>query len=259
MSRRPLVAGNAKMNLDRRSMGNLLDALAAELRERPVECDVAYCPPFPLLPAAAAALAGSPVLLGAQNVHWEPSGAYTGEVSVGMLLEAGCRLVLVGHSERRTLFGETDAGVGKKAAVALEVGLIPVVCIGETEAEREAGATEVVLSRQLVGAFAGIAAADPSRILVAYEPVWAIGTGKTATPEIAQAAHGHIRRELSRRFGDAARGIRILYGGSVNAGNAAALMAQPDVDGALVGGASLDAGSFLAIVRAAGTAPVTGD
>lgn len=249
--RRSLVAGNAKMNLDRTRLTALLAAVAGDLARTPPACDVAYCPPFPLLPAARSAVEGTGILLGAQNLHEGASGAFTGEVSAAMLVEAGCRLVIVGHSERRTLFGETDARVRAKAAAALEAGLVPIVCVGETGAERERGETEVVLSRQMRGSLEGLPVRDGGALVVAYEPVWAIGTGKTATPAEAQDAHAHLRRQAAAVLGGpVAEALRILYGGSVKPDNAADLLGRPDLDGALVGGASLDAGSFLGILRA---------
>jgi len=198
--------------------------------------DVAVCPPFVSLGAAVQALAGTDIAVAAQNVHWEVEGAYTGEVSAPMLFELGVYGAIVGHSERRQLFGETDEGVARRAAAALEAGLWVIACVGETEEERESGDTEAVLSRQLS------VLEEHDQIVVAYEPVWAIGTGKTATPQQAQEAHAFIRGRLD---------VPILYGGSVKPENAAALLAQPDVDGALVGGASLDVESFAAICRAA--------
>jgi triosephosphate isomerase len=250
--RKPIVAGNAKMNLDARALGSVLQALKGDLAATPSACEVYYCPPFTLLATAGEALQGSPIGWGGQNMHWEESGAYTGEISAGMLRELGCRTVILGHSERRTLFGETDENVRRKAAVALAAGLVPIVCVGETEQEREAGATEVVLSRQLVGSLAGLEIPRTTSLVLAYEPVWAIGTGKTATPDQAQAAHAHVRGELTKLFGAGmAAGLRILYGGSVKAANAEELLSLADVDGALVGGACLKAESFLPIIRAA--------
>jgi triosephosphate isomerase len=250
--RKPFVAGNIKMNLNRASLRGLLEAVKRELGLKPAACDVAYCPPSTLLAEAAAALTGTAVGLGAQNMHWEASGAFTGELAPAMLVEAGCRYVILGHSERRSLFAETDDMVRRKTAAALEAGLVPIVCVGETEAERKAGATEVVLSRQAVGSLGGISVADPARLVVAYEPVWAIGTGLTATPEQAQDAHAHLRGELAKVLGpETARGVRILYGGSVKPDNAASLLDRTDIDGALVGGACLTAEAFLPIIRAA--------
>jgi len=211
---------------------------------------VGVCPPYPYLGLAAARLSGSPIGWGAQDVSEHGQGAYTGEVSAAMLADLGCTWVLVGHSERRTLFGETDALVAAKAARALAAGLVPVVCVGETLAEREAGQTEAVLARQ-VDAVCGVLAGAGGRFVLAYEPVWAIGTGLTASPEQAQAAHALIRARLAAGGVVEAAGIRVLYGGSVKPANAGALLSQPDVDGGLIGGASLDANDFLAICRAA--------
>jgi len=250
--RRAIVAGNAKMNLDRHRLAELLHAVRDHVDRASPSCDVVYCPPATLIPAAAGVLAGSAVGYGAQNMHWEASGAFTGELSLLMLREWGCTHVILGHSERRSLFGETDAAVRRKAEAAMTGGLVPIVCVGETESERTAGATEVVLSRQVSGSLAGLPVTDPRALVVAYEPVWAIGTGKTATPEQAQEAHAHLRSELGKVFGEPlAGGIRVLYGGSVKPDNARELLTKPDVDGALVGGASLDARAFLPIIDAA--------
>jgi triosephosphate isomerase len=230
-----LIAGNWKMHKGPEEAA----AFCRSLRDR-LEwvdgVDVAVCPPFVSLGAAVQALAGTDIAVAAQNVHWEVEGAYTGEVSAPMLFELGVYGAIVGHSERRQLFGETDEGVARRAAAALEAGLWVIACVGETEEERESGDTEAVLSRQLS------VLEEHDQIVVAYEPVWAIGTGKTATPQQAQEAHAFIRGRLD---------VPILYGGSVKPENAAALLAQPDVDGALVGGASLDVESFAAICRAA--------
>lgn len=234
------------MNTSRDEAVALVTAIVAGLP--PGSCDVAVCPPFPHLGDVANAAAGSAVAVGAQNVFWEAKGAFTGEVSVAMLADY-CRYVIVGHSERRQFFGETDDTVGRRLTAVLASGLDPIVCVGEVLAERRAGRTEEVLATQIRGGFGGVVLS--SRITVAYEPVWAIGTGETASPEIAQAACAFIRGELRKLGGDAADSIRIQYGGSVNPENAASLMAQPDIDGALVGGASLKADQFLAIVAAA--------
>ena len=212
-------------------------------------CDVAVCVPFPHLAAVRAATQGSDIAVGAQDVYWEPKGAFTGEVSVAML-EDYCRYVIIGHSERRQFFGETNDWVRRKLAAVLASKLDPIVCIGEFLDERRGGRTEQVLSTQLREGLDGITLSE--RITVAYEPVWAIGTGETATPEIAQAACAFIRGELRALGGDVADRIRIQYGGSVNVENAATLLSQPDIDGALVGGASLKADQFAAIVAAAG-------
>jgi triosephosphate isomerase len=211
--------------------------------------DVVIAAPFTALDALKAALAGTPLALGAQNVHPEPQGAFTGEISVPMLQDVGCSYVIVGHSERRALFGETSEFVARKAAAALAGGLRPIVCVGERLEEREAGQTFDVVGAQLDGSLEAIDRAQAEEVIVAYEPVWAIGTGRTATPEIAQEVHGFIRERLHGRFGDAAARMRIQYGGSVKPDNVYELMAQPDIDGALVGGASLDPASFYAIIR----------
>ncbi len=248
--RKRIIAGNWKMHLT----GAEATALVAQLR---ATCDlddveVLVCPPFTALAAVREALRGSRIGLGAQDLFWEAQGAFTGEVAPGMLKDAGCAAVIIGHSERRTSFGETDQTVNKKLSAALGAGLAAIVCIGETLAEREAGTTFDVLKRQLSGAFKGRSAGDLQRVVIAYEPVWAIGTGRNATPDQAQEAHAFIRRWVAQTFGqDAAERLRIQYGGSVNGGNAAALLGQPDVDGALVGGASLKADQFSAIVKAA--------
>jgi triosephosphate isomerase len=250
--RRPLVAGNAKMHLDRASTRTLLGEIRSALENEPAQADVAYCPPYTLLHDAHHVLAGSAIALGAQDVHWEVRGAFTGEVSGPMLAEAGCRYVIVGHSERRHHFGETDMMIGAKARAAVGAGLVPIFCIGETEAERDSGQTKVVLAGQVGRALSGAATVfGADRLVVAYEPVWAIGTGKSATVAQVEEAHGWVRRELALVLsGETADAVRILYGGSVKPENAAELLTCPGVDGALVGGASLESRSFLAIVRA---------
>jgi triosephosphate isomerase len=212
---------------------------------------VAVAPPFTALAAVAEALKGTRLELAAQDVHWEAQGAFTGEVSAAMLRDAGVRHCIVGHSERRQLFGESDGTVQKKTRALLAAGLLPIVCVGETLAEREAGETMLVVSRQVRGALTGLSPGDLARLTVAYEPVWAIGTGRTATTAQAQEVHAEIRRILRDIGGAAADEVRIQYGGSVKPDNAAELMAQPDVDGALVGGASLEAASFAKIVKGA--------
>jgi triosephosphate isomerase len=249
--RTPFVVGNWKMH---KTVSEAL-ALVTELKNqlssvKGVACGVA--PVFTALAPVAKRLEGSPIALAAQNCHWEDKGAFTGEVAPGMLADVGCTWVIVGHSERRQLFGETDEGVGKKARAVLAAGLGVIVCVGETERERDAGATTRVVDTQLAGALAGVEAKQPDRLVIAYEPVWAIGTGRTATPAQAQEVHAHIRGRLAERFGAATAGaIRIQYGGSVKPSNAAQLMAEPDIDGALVGGASLVADDFVGIVKAA--------
>lgn len=240
MRRTRLVAGNWKMHGSRASNAALLEALVAELgRETGVE--IAVCPPFPYLGAVAERLAGTLIACGAQNASEHTQGAYTGEVSVPMIKEAGCRYVIVGHSERRQLFGENDAMVAAKFSAVQAAGLTPILCVGETLQEREAGQTEEVVARQLE---AVLKRADFGGAVLAYEPVWAIGTGRNATPGEAQAVHSFLRKRIPRES-------RILYGGSVKAQNAAAIFAMPDVDGGLIGGASLVAKEFIDIVRAA--------
>lgn len=212
--------------------------------------EMVVCPAYIAVAAAVEAAKGSNVAVGAQNLHWEKEGAYTGEVSAGMLLAIGCSHVIIGHSERRQYFGESDDTVNLKLKTALEAGLTPIVCVGEVLEEREAGLTEDVLRRQCLRAFHAISAKKAGKLIVAYEPVWAIGTGKTATPQLAAEAHQLIRGEAGKAFGQAfADNLRILYGGSVKPENAKALMAEEEIDGALVGGASLDPKSFAAIVK----------
>jgi triosephosphate isomerase len=213
-------------------------------------CDIVIAPPFTALSTAVEAAAGTAVAIAAQNAHWEREGAFTGEVSMPMLVETGCRGVIIGHSERRQYFGETDESVNRKLKAALQAGLAPIVCVGELAAERDANLTQAVLKRQFEGGFAALTDVEFSRILLAYEPVWAIGTGRTATPEIAASAHGFLRELARKRFSpESASALRILYGGSVKPDNIKGLMAQEEIDGALVGGASLDAKSFSAIVN----------
>lgn len=249
--RRFFVAGNWKMH------GTLTECveLARQVRDRlagVTEVDVAVCPPFPYLVPVGGELTGSPIGLGAQNCYHELKGAYTGEVSPTMLVDCGCRYVILGHSERRHILGETDDFIRKKLEASLGVGLTPILCVGETLEEREGGKTMSVVERQVRTGLEGLPAESLRRIVIAYEPVWAIGTGRNATPEQAQEVHAFIRELLRSLGGDeAAQEIRIQYGGSVKPGNAASLLEQPDVDGALVGGASLDAGQFAAIVGAA--------
>jgi triosephosphate isomerase (TIM) len=249
--RAAVVAGNWKMYTNTAEAETLVRNLAP-LVSGIGNVEVAVCPPFPYLMPVAKALQGTAIKVGGQNMHWEDEGAFTGEVSPRMLKDAGCYFVILGHSERRQYFGETDEKINRKIRKALSTGLRPIVCVGETLAEREAGTTEKVIRTQLEGCFQGLTQADMNSIVIAYEPVWAIGTGKTATPEQAQEVHRFIRAWISGAFGkDTAESIRIQYGGSVKPDNAKALMSQPDIDGALVGGASLKADGFAAIVRAA--------
>lgn len=247
--RRKLVAGNWKMNGARQGNAALLATLTGGLAG--CACEVAVCPPFPYLGQVADLLAGSGVALGAQTLSEHASGAFTGEVSAAMLLEFGCRYVLVGHSERRTLFAEGDAQVAAKFAAAQSVGLIPVLCVGETLAQRESGETARVVATQIAAVIDAVGVRALVSSVIAYEPVWAIGTGLTATPAQAQAVHAAIRAQVAALDGEVASGLRILYGGSVKPQNAAELFGQADIDGGLIGGAALVAEDFLAICRAA--------
>ncbi|SEI41006.1 triosephosphate isomerase [Azotobacter beijerinckii] len=244
------VIGNWKMNgsldANRRLLQELLPPLAAL-----TGIEVAVCPPFPYLAQVGALLEGSGVALGAQNLHAAEKGAFTGEVGAGMLKELGCRYVLVGHSERRSLFGESDGLVAEKFEAALAAGLLPVLCVGETLAQRRDGSTEAVIAAQVRAVLQRVGIAGIATGVVAYEPVWAIGTGETASPEQAQAVHRQIRALLGEADGALAAATPLLYGGSVKADNAQALFAQPDIDGGLIGGASLEAASFAAICQAA--------
>lgn len=252
--RNKVIAGNWKMNMDVASGTHLIDAIVSGVREMTIDetTDVVLCPPFVLLSIAESRLAGSSIKLGAQNVHWAPNGAYTGEVSIEMLRSTGCRYVIVGHSERRLYSGETDLDVQRKANAVIDAGMMPIICVGETAAEREHDQVESVIERQIRTALDGILDFSITSCVIAYEPVWAIGTGNTATPEQAEAVHRFIRTMLTDLYSEAkADNVSIIYGGSINRANAAELFAQPDIDGGLVGGASLDADSFLAIVNAA--------
>lgn len=237
-----LLAANWKMH----GTPQVLASYCEQLLPRLVGCphQVVLCPPFPLLPQAVMLCSGSPLAVGAQNAHWEREGAFTGEVSPALLAELGVQWVIIGHSERRQLFGETDLTAARRAKAAQEAGLSVIYCLGETAAERQSGQTLEVLARQL----AALAGLDPQRLVVAYEPVWAIGTGQNATPSQVAEAHAFIAQELQELLGEA---VRVLYGGSVKAANASQLLATPGVSGALVGGASLDAESFFAIINAA--------
>jgi triosephosphate isomerase len=249
MSRKPVIAGNWKMYKTQVEVISTIEDLRA-LVEGYGEVEVVVCPTFTSLPAAANALRGSSIGLGAQNVHWEEEGAFTGEISAEMLLDVGCQYAIIGHSERRQYFSESDEMVSKKLQKLIQTPLTPILCVGETLEEREAGRVEEVVLGQLERALAGLTVESVFRIIIAYEPVWAIGTGRTATPEVAEEVHSMIRDWLSKTYSeDLAGGIRILYGGSVKPGNVAELMAQPDIDGALVGGASLDSQSFAQLVK----------
>lgn len=250
MKRRPFIAGNWKMHLTASEAEGLVRAVVKGLHGNE-EMDIAVAPPFPYLLPAAKWLAGTPVALAAQNLHWEPQGAYTGEVSGVMLRDAGCCYVIVGHSERRQFFHETNETVCRRLKAALAAKLIPILCVGETLEERRRGMTRQLVETQILEALKGIPSGDLTNLVVAYEPVWAIGTGETATPGQAQEIHDAIRGLMQKVVGEeTARQIRIQYGGSVKPDNARELMSQPDIDGALVGGASLKAESFLAIIRA---------
>jgi triosephosphate isomerase len=243
------MAGNWKMYKTSRETREYLERFRP-LVEKTTDREIVLCPTFVNLAAAVDAAANSRIEIGAQNLFWAKEGAYTGEISADMLVSVGCKWVLIGHSERRQYFQETDEGVFKKTEAALAAGLKPVVCIGETLAEREANQTFAVLERQIRDSAGKLTPGQFSQIVIAYEPVWAIGTGKTATPEIAQEAHQFIRQTAEQCFNAAsANALRILYGGSVKPGNVKALMSQPDIDGVLVGGASLDPADFAAIVN----------
>ena len=249
--RRPLVAGNWKMNGSLASVRELLDGILAGAGDSDA-ADLVVCPPYVYLPEVGARLKGSKVAWGAQNVSHEAAGAFTGEIAASMLNDFGCSHVIIGHSERRTLYGEDDAVVAAKFTASRKAGLIPIVCIGETLEERQQGVTEKVVARQVDAVLAAEGAGALADAVVAYEPVWAIGTGMTATPEQAQEVHAFIRGRVAEQDAKVAEGLRILYGGSMKPDNAAELIAQPDIDGGLIGGASLQADQFLAIARAAG-------
>ena len=249
MSRKKLIAANWKMYKTQQQAQEFVRAFLPQLaghdRDEVILCPTALC-----IPATVEAAKGSAVAVGAQNIHWETEGAYTGELSADMIAAAGCTHVIIGHSERRQYFGETDAGVNKKLVAALKAELTPIVCVGEVLEEREAGITDDVLRTQCSIAFRGISGKKAHKLVVAYEPVWAIGTGRTATPEIAASAHATIRSEAAKAFGEElAAKLRILYGGSVKPENALSLMSEREIDGALVGGASLDPVSLAAIVK----------
>ena len=248
--RRPLVAGNWKLHGDRAANEALLQGILAGVRELgEVEC--AVCVPYPYLVQVADRLSNTAVAWGAQNASEHARGAYTGEVSAPMLAEFGCRYVIVGHSERRQIYGETDAQVAAKFSAVQSAGMTPILCVGETLAERDSGNTESVVGRQLEAVLSGAGAPAFAKAVLAYEPVWAIGTGRNATPEQARDVHAFLRARIARDDASVAQGLRILYGGSVKAANAGALFAMPELDGGLIGGASLVAQEFLAIARAA--------
>jgi triosephosphate isomerase len=249
-SRKPIVAGNWKMNKTVAEAVALVKDIKRDLANVN-EVDVVLCPPFTALKAVSDAITGTHLDLGAQNMHWEPSGAFTGEVSPGMLRELFCHYVILGHSERRSYFHETDEIVNKKVKAALASNLRPIVCVGELLEERDSGRTESVVEAQVRGSLAGLSAREWTDVVIAYEPVWAIGTGRTATPEQAQEVHAFIRKVVADMADTAlAQSLRIQYGGSMKSSNAAELMAQPDIDGGLIGGAALEARSFVEIVQA---------
>jgi len=251
--RKPFVAGNWKMNTDGHTGTNLAEAIAsATVEVAGQSVDVAVCPPFVYLQAVAGVLSASHIALGAQDVYIESKGAFTGEIGASMLKDVGCAYVLCGHSERRHVIGEPDELINKKVAAAISGGLLPILCVGELIEERQASKTEEVVTRQMKNGLAGLSAEKVSAVTIAYEPVWAIGTGLTATPQQAQQMHALVRKLLAQTYdGQLAEGIRILYGGSVKPGSAADLMRQKDIDGLLVGGASLNADDFVAIIKAA--------
>jgi triosephosphate isomerase len=247
--RKPVMAGNWKMYKTPAETSAFFEVFRP-LVAGAAHCEIVICPPFPDLAAAVESARETRILVGAQNLYWAKEGAFTGEVSGPMIRATGATHVIIGHSERRQYFGETDESVLKKIVAALDAGLTPIVCVGERLEHREAGQTEAVLCEQCSNGIAGLDAVQFAKIVIAYEPVWAIGTGKTATPEIAAQAHAVIRREMRARFGqDAAGSVRILYGGSVKPDNVKSLMAQSEIDGVLVGGASLDPVSFAKIVN----------
>jgi len=247
--RRPILAGNWKMNkttAEARDLAQKLIPLVSGKKDR----DIVLAPTFTALQTVGEAIKGTNMALAAQNLFWEDKGAFTGEISAEMLLDLGCRYVIIGHSERRQFFGETDETVNKKVRQALNKGLLPIVCVGELLSEREAGKANEVIERQVLGALKGVTATEMQKIVVAYEPVWAIGTGKTATPDQANEIHAFIRQKVKSLFNaDVAEALRIQYGGSVTPENVSQLMAKPDIDGALVGGASLKPESFAALVN----------
>jgi len=247
--RKPVIAGNWKMY---KTIAETVDFIVkiTPVAAKADHCEVVVAPPFTALAAAGQAAKGSKVKVAAQDMHWDKEGAHTGDISAAMLLDAGCTHVILGHSERRHDHGETDEQVNWKLKAALAAGLTPIVCVGETLEERESGRTREVLETQFEGGLAGLTPSDFSRIIIAYEPVWAIGTGRTATPDMAAESHGVLRQLARQKFGEKeASGVRILYGGSVKPDNVGGLMAQEEIDGALVGGASLKVDSFTALIN----------
>ncbi|MDO7787913.1 triose-phosphate isomerase [Desulforamulus aquiferis] len=248
--RQLIIAGNWKMHKTITEAVSFAQELKSSLDNVGTGVEVVVCPPFTALAPVAEVLKGSSIALAAQNMHWEKQGAYTGEIAPAMLKEIGCKYVVLGHSERRQYFGETDENVNKKVMSALENQLIPILCVGETLEQREAGITEKTVEAQTVGALAGLSPEQVSNLVIAYEPVWAIGTGRTASDDDAQQVNNFIRRVIASKFGsNAAEAVRIQYGGSVKPGNAKGLMSQQDIDGALVGGASLKVEDFAGIIK----------
>ncbi|MCB1173239.1 MAG: triose-phosphate isomerase [Leptospiraceae bacterium] len=249
--RRKVVAGNWKMHTTPKSAVTLAKEIQARVSSLK-SVDVIVCPPYVSLDRVCQSVAGTNVAVGAQDLHWEDQGAFTGKISHDMLTELGVQYVIIGHSEQRSYFHETDETVNKKSIKALASSLLPIICVGETLSEREAGQIEAVISRQVKGAYAGISKADAAKTIIAYEPVWAIGTGKTASPQQAQEVHAFIRKLVAELYDtELANGLRIQYGGSVKADNAAELFGQADIDGGLIGGAALKVDDFVAIVEAA--------
>jgi triosephosphate isomerase len=248
--RPPLIAGNWKMNGLIQEARDLATGLRKELGSHSGPPEILVCPPFLALIAVREVLEGSPIRIGAQDVHWEAKGAFTGEVSTAMLKDVGCTAVILGHSERRHIMGETNEMVNRKVKACLAAGLLPIVCVGELLEERNMGVTREVVERQITKGLDGLSPDEVAKIVIAYEPVWAIGTGKTATPRQAEEVHHYVRKLVTQKSGEAVgKGIRILYGGSVSPDNVKELMAEEDIDGALVGGASLKVESFVNIVR----------
>ncbi len=245
--RRPIIAGNWKMNKTPAEAKELVEALKPLVKD--AQCDVVVCTPAVDFAAVAEATRGTHIALGAQNMHDKESGAFTGELSAAMLLAAGCKYVILGHSERRQYFGETDESVNKKTLAAVAAGLIPILCVGEVKSQREEGYTNTLVAYQTLTALTGLTAAQVAEVVIAYEPVWAIGTGLTATDEQANETIGVIRQAIRGAYGDAADKVRIQYGGSMNAANAHGLMQQPEIDGGLIGGASLKAADFAKVVE----------
>jgi triosephosphate isomerase len=247
--RKPIIAGNWKMNKTTLEAGDLAAALIP-LVSSANDREIVLAPPFTSLEAVSETIRGTNMVLAAQNMHWEEKGAFTGEISAEMLLDLGCKYVIIGHSERRQYFGETDETVNRKVKQALKKGLLPIMCVGETLAEREAGKLNEIINRQVTGGLKDLSAGDMKKVVIAYEPVWAIGTGKTATPEQANEVHQLIRQQVKSLYNtEIAEGLRIQYGGSVTPENVSTLMAMPDIDGALVGGASLKPESFAALAN----------